>query len=295
MVRSKLEIPVLVHYTQDDGGPPVVMQEPPPSPDGWSRVAADLLAASSSESDAEVDDIPLGASATTPCHREVLPQPPQRQHQQQQQSTAQFFLYPSAANAGGASSSRSTGAPENRPQAIADILCEEAKAWEARVEDANTRLEEMKEQSERRIRELELQVSRLALENTNLKKQLHLGVAETPRPPVPSGAQSARVPLISSSSLGQPPTPLRACSKSARRTVEAIAGTSTSVGLLQQFPRSTLSGSFSVSPGRSHTISPPRRQNFLNGFSSEFPPCCPPLLDSRWHPAAGGVASAVVR
>eukprot|EP00419_Tripos_fusus_P061227 CAMPEP_0172931620 /NCGR_PEP_ID=MMETSP1075-20121228/219589_1 /TAXON_ID=2916 /ORGANISM="Ceratium fusus, Strain PA161109" /LENGTH=177 /DNA_ID=CAMNT_0013792943 /DNA_START=103 /DNA_END=637 /DNA_ORIENTATION=- len=157
------------------------MQEPvmqPPTPDGLSRVAAELLAATSSGGDDqvdEVDDMPLGASATTPCHIEVMPQSQQQPQSQtqQQQCVPRFFHDQSTGtiDATGSSPSKST---------IADILCEESMAWEARLQDANTRLEEMKEQSEQQIRELELQVCRLALENTDLKKQLILGPRSLP-------------------------------------------------------------------------------------------------------------------
>jgi hypothetical protein len=322
-------LPMSHHTKEDDQKPPVVMQEPPvmqpPTPDGWSRLASDLLAAGSGEPD-EVDDIPLGASAVTPCHREVLPreqprqqqQQKQRQRQQQQQHAPSFFHDGDEDNTGGAGICPQKTSSGDSPQAIADILCEEAMAWEARMQDANARLEEMKEQSERRIRELEFQVSRLALENTNLKKQLYLGAKQTDgvatttssqvsevarpnnRPAV--GTQSARVPLVSSTH-GPPPTPLRHSSRSARETVEAIARTSS--GMLQQFPRSTLlrnqirdgaavaTATVVSSPRRAHTKSPPRRQHFPS-FSSEFA-LCPPLLDGRWHPAAGGVTPAMVR
>jgi len=311
MARPKLELPCfLSQYTKEDGvRPPVIMQEPvirPPTPDGWSRVAAELLAASSSDGDDqvdEVDDMPLGASATTPCHIEVMPQPQQqpqsqtqqqqqrKQEQQQQQCVPRFFRDQSKGTIGatGSSPSKST---------IADILCEESMAWEARLQDANTRLEEMKEQSEQQIRELELQVCRLALENTNFKKQLGLGAPESPRPSIlhTSGVQSATVPQVSTFSVL--PTPLRPTSRSAtraRRTVEAIALNSASTELSRSRPqrmatRSLLSSSrvqqqdttvvaaatLISSPRRAQTENPPRRQS-LGGFSSEYP-LCPILL-----------------
>jgi len=171
------------------------------------------------------------------------------------------------------------------------------------MQDANARLEEMKEQSERRIRELESQVSRLSLENTTLKKQLHFVELPRQNSRLAVGTQSARVPLVSPT-LGLPPTPLRPSSRSARQTVKAIAETSALTGMLQQFPRSTLSGNqihdtaalaatTPIVPTRALTKSPPRRHQ-MGCFSPEWP-LCPPLLDGRWHPAAGGVAPAMVR
>jgi len=141
------------------------------------------------------------------------------------------------------------------------------------MQDANARLEEMKKQSERRIRELEFQVSQLSLENTKLKQQLHVGVP------------------LASSTLGSPPTPLRPSSRSARKTVEAIAETSVFTGMSQQFPRrATLSGGQihditalavapAISPIGGQRRIPPGRQH-MSCFNPEFTHC-PRLLDHR--------------
>jgi len=290
---------LLSHHTKEE--PPSVQ---PPTPDGWNRVAAELLTASSSDGEPdEVDDFPLGFSATTPCHRAVLPQPQKQPQRQQQQCAPRFLHDESQGKVRGAIIVPSRHTSSDSTQEIADILCEEAMAWEARMQDANARLEEMREQSERRIRELESQVSRLSLENTKLKKQLHLGEVPRQNSRLAVGNQSAGVPLVSST-LGLLPTHLRPSSRSARQTVEAIAETSALTGMVQQIPRSTLSGNqihdttalaaaTTISPTRALTKTPPRRQQ-MGCFSPEFP-LCPPLLDGRWHPAAGGVAPSMVR
>jgi len=108
-----------------DERPPGVTEEPPvaqpPTPDGWSRVAAELLAASSSDGEAdEVDDIPLGASATTPCHWALL----SGAQKQPQQCAPCFFPDESEGKVGGAGIFPSRNASSDSPQAIADILCE---------------------------------------------------------------------------------------------------------------------------------------------------------------------------
>jgi len=290
-----LGLPCLLSHRSKEELPGVKL----PTPDGWSLMAAELLAASNSDGEPDevddiplgtdatthccgaVDDIPLGTDATTPCHGAVLPQ--LQKQPQQQPCTPRFFYDESDSKVGGAGIFLSRNTSSESPHEFADILCEEALAWEARMQDANARLEEVKEQSERRIRALEFQVSRLSLENTKLKKQLHLGVPEFPRQ---NNRLAARVPPVSSN-VGLPPTPLRR--RSTKKLVKAIAETSALTGMLKQFPRSATA----TSPTRTLTKSPTPRQHMV-GFSPEFP-LLPPQLDWRWHPAAGSVVLTMVR
>lgn len=270
--------------------------EPAPDPMSWSRVAEELLATSGGGGGAqpnEVDDMPLGASAMTPGVPARLPA--------SVPCTPRFFHDRCEGNVGGPGACPESGGDAPRA-AIADILCEEAIAWEAKVQDANARLEAMKERSERRIAELEFQISQLTLENTHLKKRFCFGLPEFPRASSRRsfGGHSARIP----STLGLSPTPMRPSSKSARKTVEALAGTSSLTGMWQQFSSSALCGprvhdaatlATAISPRRAHTKSPPRRQSF-GFFTPEAGPLCPPRLDGRWHTTAGGgVTPARVR